>query len=60
MIKSTDQKIVEIEIQVEPLEKQKTFPESQVFIADNKTILLDLMNDFAKKKNTALISENVL
>ena len=50
MTKSPEQKIMELEIKVKILEKQKSFLEQQAFVADKKAIIFDMMIDIAEEE----------
>jgi len=58
MAKTSEQKIMELEVQVKLLEKQKTFLERQAFVADKKAILFDMMIDLAEKEYHIDIRKN--
>lgn len=58
MLKTPEQKIMELEAQVRLLEKQKTFLERQVYVADKKAILFDMMIDLAEKEYHIDIRKN--
>lgn len=58
MIKTPEQKIMELEAQVKLLEKQKAFLERQAFVADKKAILFDMMIDLAEKEYHIDIRKN--
>ena len=50
MEKSPEQKIMEIEVRVKLLEKQKAFLERQAFVADKKAIIFDMMIVIAEQE----------
>ena len=58
MLKSPEQKIMELEAKVKLLEKQKTFLEQQAFVADKKAIIFDMMIDIAEKEYQIDIRKN--
>src|SRR3970040_104161 len=58
MEKSPEQKIMELEAKVKLLEKQKSFLEQQVFVADKKAIIFDMMIDIAEKEYQIEIRKN--
>jgi transposase len=58
MEKSPEQKIMELEVQVKLLKKQKAFLEQQAFVADKKAILFDMMIDLAEKEYQIDIRKN--
>ena len=58
MSKSPEQKIMELEAKVKLLEKQKSFLEQQVFVADKKAIIFDMMIDIAEKEYQIDIRKN--
>ena len=58
MSKSPEQKIMELELQVKLLEKQKAFLEQQAFVADNKAIIFDMMINLAEKEYQIDIRKN--
>jgi transposase len=58
MEKTPEQKIMELEVQVKLLEKQKAFLERQAFVADKKAILFDMMIDLAEKEYQIDIRKN--
>ncbi|MFE3849148.1 transposase [Flavobacterium sp. LB3P45] len=58
MTKSPEQKIMELEIQVKLLEKQKALLEPQAYVADKKAILFDMMIDLAEKEYQIDIRKN--
>ena len=60
MSKSPEQKVMELEAQVKLLEKQKTFLEHQMFVADKKAIIFDMMIDLAEKEYQIDIRKNSL
>jgi transposase len=58
MPKSPEQKIMELELQVKLLEKQKAFLEQQAFVADKKSIIFDMMINLAEKEYQIDIRKN--
>ena len=58
MAKLPEQKIMELEVQVKLLEKQKAFLERQAFVADKKAILFDMIIDLAEKEYQIDIRKN--
>ena len=58
MPKSPEQKIMELEAKVKLLEKQKSFLEQQVHIADSKAIIFDMMINLAEKEYQIDIKKN--
>lgn len=58
MLKSPEQKIMELEAKVKLLEKQKSFLEQQAFVADKKAIIFDMMIDIAEKEYQIDIRKN--
>ena len=58
MSKSPKQKIMELELQVKLLEKQKAFLEQQAFVTDNKAIIFDMMINLAEKEYQIDIRKN--
>ncbi len=58
MTKTPEQKIMELEVKVKLLEKQKATLERQAFVADKKAILFDMMIDLAEKEYHIDIRKN--
>lgn len=58
MPKTPEQKIMELEAKVKLLEKQKAFLEQQVYVADKKAIIFDMMIDLAEKQYQIDIRKN--
>ena len=58
MPKTPEQRIMEFEVQVKLLEKQKAFLEKQAFIADKKAIIFDMMINLAEKEYQIDIRKN--
>ena len=58
MSKSPQQKLMELEQKVRLLEKQKNLLEKQVEQADKKTIIFDMVIDFAEKEYNIPIRKN--
>ena len=58
MSKSPQQKLMELEQKVRLLEKQKNLLEKQVEQADKKTIIFDMVIDFAEKEYDIPIRKN--
>lgn len=58
MPKSPEQKIMELEVQVRLLEKQKAQLERQNYVADQKAIIFDMMIDIAEKEYKIDIRKN--
>lgn len=58
MLKSPEQRLMELEVQVKLLEKQKALLENQVFVADKKAIIFDMMIDIAEKEYQIDIRKN--
>ncbi len=60
MPKNPEQKIMELQTKVKLLEKQKTFLEQQVHVADKKAIIFDMMIDLAEQEYRIDIRKNSL
>ncbi len=58
MPKSTEQRIIELEVQVKLLEKQKAVPEREAYGADKKALIFDMMIDIAEKEYQIDIRKN--
>ena len=58
--KSLQQKIIELEAKVKLLEKQKSFIEQQVFVANKKAIIFTTMIDITAKEYQIDIRKNSL
>jgi transposase len=58
MLKSPEQKIMELEAQVKLLEKQKALLEREAYVADKKAIIFDMMIDIAEKEYQIDIRKN--
>jgi len=58
MPKTPEQKLLELEQEVQLLKKQKTFLEKQVEQSDKKVILFDMMIDLAEKQYNIPIRKN--
>ena len=58
MPQSPQQKIMELEAKVKLLEKQKSFLEAQMHVADSKAIIFDMMIDLAEKEYRIDIRKN--
>lgn len=58
MVKSNEQKILELEAKVKLLEKQKRFLEKQAEHSDKKAIVFDMMIDIAEKEYNISIRKN--
>lgn len=58
MPKTPEQKIMELEVQVKLLEKQKAFLEHQANVSDKKVIIFDMMIDLAEKEYQIDIRKN--
>jgi len=58
MPQSPEQKIMELEAKVKLLEKQKSFLEAQIQVADSKAIIFDMMINLAEKKYHIDIRKN--
>ena len=59
MPQSPQQKIMELEAKVKLLEKQKSFLESQIHVADSKAIIFDMMIELAEKEYRIDIRKNL-
>ena len=59
MPKSPEQQIMELEIKVKLLEKQKALMERQAYVADKKAIIFDMMIDIAEKEYQIDIRKNL-
>ena len=59
MPKSSEQQIMELEIKVKLLEKQKALMERQAYVADKKAIIFDMMIDIAEKEYQIDIRKNL-
>ncbi|MFD2910245.1 transposase, partial [Flavobacterium ardleyense] len=58
MLKSPEQRIIELEVQVKLLEKQKALLEREAYVADKKAIIFDMMIDIAEKEYQIDIRKN--
>ena len=58
MPNTPEQKIMELEAKVKLLEKQKSFLEQQVHVADKKAIIFDMMIDLAEQEYRIDIRKN--
>ena len=58
MLKSPEQKIMELEAKVKLLEKQKNLLEQQAHVADSKAIIFDMMINLAEKEYQIDIRKN--
>lgn len=58
MPKSPEQRIIELEVQVKLLEKQKALLERDAYVADKKAIIFDMMIDIAEKEYQIDIRKN--
>lgn len=58
MPKSPEQRIMELEVKVKLLEKQKSFLEQQAHVSDSKAIIFDMMIDLAEKEYQIDIRKN--
>ena len=58
MPQTPEQKIMELEAKVKLLEKQKSFLEQQVHVADKKAIIFDMMIDLAEQEYRIDIRKN--
>lgn len=59
MAKTPEQRIMELEAEVNVLKKQKTFLERQAYIADKKAIIFDMMINLAEKEYDIDIRKNL-
>lgn len=60
MPKTPEQRILELEVKVKLLEKQKTYLEHQVAVSDKKVIIFDMMIELAEKEYQIEIRKNSL
>ncbi|MDV3567767.1 transposase [Elizabethkingia anophelis] len=58
MPKSPEQRILELEVKVKLLEKQKAQLERQNYVADQKAVIFDMMIDIAEKEYNIDIRKN--
>lgn len=58
MPKSPEQKIMELEVKVKLLEKQKSFLEQQAHVSDSKAVIFDMMISLAEKEYQIDIRKN--
>ena len=59
MPKTPEQRIMELEAKIKLLEKQRSFLEQQVNVADKKAIIFDMMIDLAEKEYQIDIRKNL-
>jgi transposase len=59
MAKTPEQRIMELEAEVNVLKKQKTFLEKQAYVADKKAIIFDMMINLAEKEYNIDIRKNL-
>lgn len=59
MAKTPEQRIMELEAEVNVLKKQKTFLEKQGYVADKKAIIFDMMINLAEKEYNIDIRKNL-
>jgi len=59
MAKTPEQRIMELEAEVNLLKKQKTFLEKQAYVADKKAIIFDMMINLAEKEYHIDIRKNL-
>ena len=59
MAKTPEQRIMELEAEVNVLKKQKTFLEKQAYVADKKAIIFDMMINLAEKEYQIDIRKNL-
>lgn len=58
MHKTPEQRILELEVQVKLLEKQKAFLEHQGHVSDQKAVIFDMMINIAEKEYNINIRKN--
>ena len=58
MPKSPEQRIIELEVKVKLLEKQKALLEREAYVADKKAVIFDMMIDIAEKEYQIDIRKN--
>ncbi len=59
MAKTPEQRIMELEAEVNVLKKQKAFLEKQAYVADKKAIIFDMMINLAEKEYDIDIRKNL-
>lgn len=59
MAKTPEQRIMELEAEVNILKKQKAFLEKQAYVADKKAIIFDMMINLAEKEYDFDIRKNL-